>query len=98
MTDIPKSPHLLDRDLPDDIRREWTVRVAAPLRSEEQGTESVLLFRLGAEWLALSTALVNAIAPVGAVHSLPRRREGASLGIANVEGALLVCVALDALL
>jgi chemotaxis-related protein WspD len=98
LSNAAQIPHLLDRALPDDIRREWTVRIATPLRSDERGTESVLLFRLGDEWLALSTVLVHAIAPVRAVHSIPRRRDGAPVGIANVEGALLVCVALDALL
>jgi chemotaxis-related protein WspD len=98
LTNAPQSLHLLDRALPDDIRREWTERVATPLRRDEQGTESALLFRLGGEWLALSTVLVHAIAPVPAIHSIPRRRDGAPLGIANIEGALVVCVALDALL
>lgn len=89
---------LLDRALPDVIRREWTERVAAPLHRRERGTESVVLFRIGAEWLALSTALVYAIAPVHAMHTIPRRRDSAALGIVNIAGALIVCVSLGTIL
>ncbi|HEY0182568.1 MAG TPA: chemotaxis protein CheW [Rhodopila sp.] len=55
---------------------------------------SALIFRVGASWLALPTAAVQEVIGARPIHSLPHRRNGAVLGLANVRGELLVCVAL----
>lgn len=48
---------------------------AAPAQPVEDNTgRSMLLFRLGEEWLALATASLAEIAPMQAVHSLPHQR------------------------
>ncbi|MBF8675369.1 purine-binding chemotaxis protein CheW [Pseudomonas fulva] len=59
---------------------------------------SMLLFRLGEEWLALPTACLAEIAPLQAVHSLPHQRSRVLLGVANVRGALVPCLSLPELL
>ncbi|MBA5706591.1 chemotaxis protein CheW [Pseudomonas fulva] len=59
---------------------------------------SMLLFRLGEEWLALPTACLAEIAPLQAVHSLPHQRSRVLLGVANVRGALVPCLSLQELL
>jgi chemotaxis-related protein WspD len=86
---------LLDADLPAGHLEEWTRHVAAAERSTEAGTESVLIFRIVAEWLALPTSVFTEVATLRPVHSLPHRRNGVVLGLANIRGALLVCVSLD---
>jgi chemotaxis-related protein WspD len=88
---------LLDCDIPSEYREEVTLRVAAKPEVLALGTESVVLFRIHNEWMALSTALFRGVADVGPVHSLPGR-SGALLGLTNVDGELLVCVSLAALL
>ncbi|KHL74654.1 chemotaxis protein CheW [Pseudomonas putida] len=59
---------------------------------------SLLLFRLGEEWLALATACLAEIAPVQPVHSLPHQRSKVLQGVANVRGALVPCLSLSELL
>jgi chemotaxis-related protein WspD len=85
---------LLDGDLPTNYLAEWTSHFAKPKPTEEIATESVVIFRVGAEWLALPTSVVMEVANLVPVHSLPHRQNGAVLGLASVRGELLVCVSL----
>ncbi|EJN38119.1 chemotaxis signal transduction protein [Pseudomonas sp. GM84] len=66
--------------------------------SEAAAGSSLLLFRLGEEWLALATACLAEIAPVQPVHSLPHQRSRVLQGVANVRGALVPCLSLSDLL
>jgi chemotaxis-related protein WspD len=61
-------------------------------------TQSVIVFRLRAEWYAIRAAVCQEITDVRPIHSLPHRRDGAVLGVANVRGGLLVCIALTVIL
>ncbi|MFJ2365416.1 chemotaxis protein CheW [Pseudomonas sp. NPDC087697] len=61
-------------------------------------TRSLLMFRLGEEWLALATRCLVEVAPLQAIHSLPHQRSRALLGVANVRGALVACLSLVELL
>lgn len=56
--------------------------------------ESALVFRIGEEWLALTTAVVNEVADARAIHTLPHQRNRAILGVLNIRGALRICVSL----
>jgi chemotaxis-related protein WspD len=89
---------LLDADLPPGHLDEWTGHYASERKAKETGTHSVVIFRIGAEWLALPTTVFKEVATVRVVHSLPHRRNGVVLGLANVRGALLVCVSLGEIL
>ncbi|VVP72892.1 hypothetical protein PS918_01497 [Pseudomonas fluorescens] len=73
----------------------------APLSSTaeiEVKTRSLLMFRLGEEWLGLATRSLVEVAPQQAIHSLPHQRSRALLGVANVRGALVACLSLVELL
>jgi len=86
---------LLDGAPPAAYLAEWTTHVAQPQQTEELETpRSIVVFRIGAEWLALPTAVVTEVANLLPVHSLPHRQSGAVLGLANVRGELLICVSL----
>ena len=90
---------LLDRPLPPGYREEWTRLFAKPVRDDaEQALATVLIFRLGAEWLGLPAEACQEIAEPRPIHSLPHRRSTAVRGIVNVRGELLVCVSLSELL
>lgn len=65
---------------------------------EEGGGRSMLLFRLGEEWLALATRCLVEVAPLQPVHSLPHQRSRALQGVVNVRGALVPCLSLTDLL
>lgn len=84
---------LLDRYA---LMQDRQAAVAPP--ADENTGRSMLLFRLGEEWLALATACLAEIAPLQAVHSLPHQRSRVLQGVANVRGALVPCLSLAVLL
>lgn len=71
---------------------------AAVKTAERTGTVAVIVFRLGAEWLALPAILWREAGAPRAIHSLPHRRDQVVTGIVNIRGELLVCVSLGAAL
>jgi chemotaxis-related protein WspD len=89
---------LLDAQLPHDYRAHWTTHVAQEKISAQSGMDSIMVFRLGAEWLALPTVICEEVAAPRHVHALPHRRGGAVLGLVNVRGELRACVSLQRLL
>lgn len=89
---------LLDRALPPEYRREWTRHFAYEKSLTPVERVSVVVFRLGSEWLALPTSAFQEVAESRAIHSIPHRRQGIILGLANIRGELLVCVSLSRVL
>ncbi|WP_024644353.1 chemotaxis protein CheW [Pseudomonas syringae] len=61
-------------------------------------TRSILVFRLGDEWLGLVSRCLSEVALHQTIHSLPHQRSRALLGVANVRGALVACISLVELL
>ena len=89
---------LLDRQLSEKDLAERTRHFAQPKPTEERGTQSVVVFRIGVEWLALPTCIVKEVAEIRPIHSVPHRRGSVILGVTNVRGELVVCVSLARLL
>ena len=89
---------LLDRPLLPDHRRAWTEHFAKERKLVSTVRHSALLFRIDSEWLALPAPAFQEVAESRPVHSLPHRRESVVLGLINVRGELLICVALSQLL
>jgi chemotaxis-related protein WspD len=89
---------LLDRDVSEDYLRQWTVLVAAQKKVAEVGTKSVVIFRLGTEWLALPTGMFQEVGEHCRLRTLPHHRGGILSGLVNVRGELLLCVSLEVLL
>ena len=85
---------LLDRYA---LQQEDRGQVSTVAESEVK-TRSLLMFRLGEEWLGLATRSLVEVAPLQAIHSLPHQRSRALLGVANVRGALVACLSLVELL
>src|SRR5947209_2742729 len=74
---------LLDGELPPDYLERWTGHIAQEKQVKELDTHSIVIFRLGGEWLALPTTAFMEIAGLRAIHSLPHRRNGVILGLTN---------------
>lgn len=87
-----------EMSIPEDYRREWTERVAAPAALERARLESAFLFRVGPEWLALPTAVCDRVVDSWTLHSLPHLRSEAVLGLGSIRGELILAVSLGALL
>jgi chemotaxis-related protein WspD len=89
---------LLDRTPSDDIAATWSNESASPEPVATDGGESMLIFRIGGEWLGLHSAWIQEIVEQRKMHSLPHQRNAAMLGIVNIRGALVVCMSLARLL
>lgn len=97
-TFIRAGRRLLDRDIDDEYRREWTDIIAAPKEREIVGTFSVVVFRVGKEWLALRTRIFAEIVESARFHSIPHHKSHVLMGIVNIHGEIQLCVSLKSLL
>src|ERR1041384_406406 len=89
---------LLDQPLTPDYRREHTVHYAVEKQLTRAARTSLVIFRLGPEWLALPTPTFQEVAERRSPHTLPHRRRSVVLGLVNVRGELLICASLARLL
>ena len=89
---------LLEGEAPPGYHEERTTHFATPKHAEVGDTQTIVIFRIGAEWLALPVLAVTEIATLRPIHSLPHRRSGVVLGLTNIRGELLVCVSLGQML
>lgn len=87
-----------DRPAPAGYLESWHAVLEHDDRPPDVDARSVLVFRLGKEWLGLPTGSVSEVVPPRRVHRLPHRTAGALAGIANVHGRLHPCVDLSRVL
>jgi chemotaxis-related protein WspD len=90
--------HVFDMERPSDGLDEVTRLFSGNKLDVGRAEHSVFIFRIGCEWLALPTKVLDEVTDLRVIHSLPHRRSGVVLGLANVRGELLVCVSLEQLL
>ena len=84
---------LLDREPPEGYRAEWTARIAQPRQQKLAGTLSIVIFRIGIEWLALPSKLFLEVTDLRPIRSLPHRRNDDTVrGVVNIRGELLLCI------
>lgn len=83
---------------PDEYVRAWTERTAARPEPVRSRPESVVLFRVGAEWFALPTEVCEQVVPGCLVHTLPGRGGPVLRGIGSVGGELFLVISLAGLL
>lgn len=89
---------VLDSPMPAGYREEWAGQLARPSMPPERHTGSAVVFRVGLEWFGIPTEVCAGVLPGRGIHSLPHRQGGAVLGLANVEGTLVPCISLAAIL
>jgi chemotaxis-related protein WspD len=89
---------LLDRASPENYLREWTELLAQAKETAPSDMVSLIVFRVGSEWFGLNTAVFQRIAPLKDIHRIPHRSGRVLLGLANVDGELLLCASLAGLL
>lgn len=87
----------LDAPSPAGYLAEWTTRLSARDETREGDESSVLVFRLGDEWLALPVTVLVEVTRPRLLHRIPHRA-GLLAGMANIRGELHLCVRLDMVL
>lgn len=88
------SRRFLEGPCPPGYLDEWTSRLKEPLEEADQDFETVMIFRLGDEWLALRVAVLVEVTTTRPIHRIPHRT-GFLAGIANIRGELQLCARLD---
>jgi len=89
---------LFQREAPPQYRDEWTRQLAEIDEAAVAETLSLLVFRIGAEWLALDIRRVVEVVEPRSIHRVPNRTDRLLLGLANIRGELFLCVSLRELL
>ena len=87
---------LLDREAPAEYLREWAEELGEAAAPKEE-TISVLVFRLGPEWLALPVGTIVSITDRQVAHRLPHRSGKVFTGLVNIAGELQLAFNLHAL-
>ncbi len=89
--------HFLDAPSPPGYLQEWTERLAHPVDEGTEAVHSVLIFRIGEEWLGLPVHTMMEVTSLRPVHRVPYRG-GFLAGLVNIRGELLLCVRLGPML
>lgn len=89
---------LFDRPVPTALLAERTTELAQIDTSAGERRQSLTVFRLGTEWLALPTRSVAEVVNPTPIHRLPHRSTDVLLGLTAVRGELHLAVSLAALL
>lgn len=87
-----------DREAPEGYLDSWSRILEAPEVVVDPDSTSVLVFRLGREWLSLPTTALIEVTPLRPLHRVPHRSAGVLEGIVNIRGQIQLCVSLHGLL
>lgn len=90
---------LLDREISPEYMKEGAITLAQRKETTKNtDTTSIVIFRIGEEWLGLRTYLFQEVVQFRSVHSIPHRRGKILRGLVNIRGELQLCVSLGQLL
>ncbi|HEB57057.1 MAG TPA: chemotaxis protein CheW [Gammaproteobacteria bacterium] len=93
------SRRILEQDFPRGYRQEWTDIYAREEHLRPAGKfSSVLVFRLGDEWFALDSRLIDEVARMKTVHRLAHVDNRIVKGLVNIRGELKICISLGEIL
>jgi chemotaxis-related protein WspD len=98
-----------DRPAPEGYLAEWTEWLASTeqhtrhtsgeaLAESDRDRVSVLIFRLGDEWLAFRTQTIAEITMPRPIHRIPHRSSDILIGLVSLRGQLQLCISLHGLL
>ena len=89
---------LLNRPSPVGYGDEWTEILAAEKATKKLNLHSAVVFRLGAEWLALPVNIINEITLLRNIYDIPHNKNRNIRGMVNIRGELIICMSLGNLL
>lgn len=89
---------LLDREASDSLRRQWLQLLAESKPAAAAHGESVVVFEVCGEYVALRALLLECVKEMRVVHTVPSRSGSVFTGLVNVDGELLPCFSVAAAL
>lgn len=87
-----------DRAAPEGYLESWRTILEEPSEVTETADTSVLVFRVGSEWLALPSSVLIEVTPARMLHTVPHRTGTPLAGIVNIRGQLQLCVSIHTVL
>ena len=84
---------LFDRPPPEGFVKEWTALLARAKETAPAVLYSVLIFRVISEWYAMKTECLQEVLTMRPVQYVPGRSDARFLGLVNVHGELVPCIA-----
>ena len=87
-----------DRPAPAGYLDSWREILEQPEVARDADARSVLVFRIGDDWLALPTAVLVEVTSPRQLHRVPHRSGAELAGIVNIRGQLQLCILLEGLL
>jgi chemotaxis-related protein WspD len=87
----------LDGSIGQTASEEAVVQTKIDWQAQEESL-SVLIFRLGSEWLAFRTQTIAEVTTTRPIHKVPRRTNEVFLGLVSLQGQVQLCVSLHGLL
>ncbi len=87
-----------ERRAPEGYLAEWAELLGRPVQAGSTNSASLLVFRLGREWLALSLSVVAEVTDPRPVHRVPHRTNRVFSGLVSLRGQLQLCVSIHGLL
>ena len=89
---INSGKQLFEKDTPDGYKKEWTEILSKEKISEEKADNSCLVFRIGKEWFAFDSIVIEEVTDDSIIHSLPHQNSKYLLGIVNVRGEIKLAI------
>jgi chemotaxis-related protein WspD len=89
---------LFQREAPPDYLTERTRQLAEAEEAVSADMRSLLVFRIGPEWLAISARAIVEVVEPRQIHRVPHRTDRLLQGLVNIRGELHLCVSLRELL
>ena len=90
---------ILEQDFPAEYQQEWTEIFAREQQLlQRNGLSSVVIFRLGEEWFALPSRMIDEVTRMKPIHRLPHVDSGMVKGLVNIRGELKICISLGEIL
>lgn len=89
---------LLEGDAPAGYLEEWAKLLSVSKISKSHDSSSIILFRLGDEWLGVETGLLDEVVSMRPVHTIPHRKSAILKGLTNIRGELQLCISIGRLM
>lgn len=91
--------HLVfEKTSPSGYLSQWRKEISQLTKADNSIKNSILVFRVGLEWLSFPTNILSEVANAKPVHRIPRNMNRYITGIVNINGEVNICYSLRELL
>ena len=91
---VESGRYLFNHKAPEGYLEDWREVLASEHNESEQSLQSVMVFQVAEEWIALDTVRFVEVSSPRKIHRVPHLRKPGFLGIVNLRGRLLLCLSL----